>query len=56
MIKWDSIIKSCGDEEMAKEVMNDERHLANNPRQATFEDVLTMFEKIGEELRERRTA
>ncbi len=43
-------------EEMAKEVMDDERHLANNPRQATFEDVLTMFEKIEEELRERRAA
>jgi len=35
--------------EMAIEVMQDERHLGNNPVEVTFEDVLGMFEKIRKE-------
>ena len=31
---------------MTKEVMIDERHLANNPRKVTYEDVLSIFEQI----------
>ncbi len=38
-------------EEMAGEVMADERHLSNNPVQVTFGDVLGMFEKMRREFR-----
>ncbi len=43
-------------EEMTEEVMDDEKHLANNPREVTFEDVFHIFEKMEEELQERQTA
>ncbi len=33
-------------QEMAQEVMGDERHLANNPRNVTYEDVLKIFAQI----------
>lgn len=32
--------------EMAKEVMEDERHLSNNPREVEFKDVVEIYEKI----------
>lgn len=35
--------------EMAMEVMQDERHLGNNPVRVTFEDVLSIFEKMKNE-------
>jgi alcohol dehydrogenase class IV len=35
--------------EMAMEVMQDERHLGNNPVRVTFEDVLGIFEKMKNE-------
>lgn len=37
-------------QEMAKEVMDDERHLANNPREVASEDVLKIFERIKDSL------
>jgi alcohol dehydrogenase class IV len=40
--RWDT-------EEMAAEVMEDKRHLENNPVAATFADVLGIFEKIKNE-------
>ena len=40
-------------EDMVKEVMKDEKHLANNPRQVTYEDVLRIFEQIRNWLTER---
>ncbi len=42
-LKWNA---SWDIKEMTKEVMADQRHLANNPRQATYDDVFRMFEKI----------
>jgi alcohol dehydrogenase class IV len=35
--------------QMATEVMEDERHLGNNPVKVTFEDVLGIFEKMKKE-------
>jgi len=32
--------------EMAAVVMKDERHLSNNPRKVTFEDVVTIYKKV----------
>jgi alcohol dehydrogenase class IV len=32
--------------EMAKVVMKDKRHLANNPRKVTFEDVVAIYKKV----------
>lgn len=43
-------------EEMAEEVMDDKRHLANNPREVTFQNVVRIFEKIEQEFQERQTA
>jgi len=40
--RWDA-------DEMAAEVMEDARHLGNNPVEVTFEDVLGIFEKIRKE-------
>ena len=34
---------------MAMEVMQDERHLGNNPVEGTFKDVLGIFEKMKNE-------
>ena len=31
---------------MAREVMEDERHLSNNPREVEFEDIVEIYEKI----------
>lgn len=42
--------------DMTREVMDDERHLANNPREVTFEGVVRIFEKMKGELQERQTA
>jgi len=39
--------------EMAAIVMTDERHLANNPREVTLDDVLRIFERMKEEYQER---
>ena len=47
--KWDT---SWNIEEMAQEVMSDERHLANNPRNVTYRDVLQIFERIRDSLTE----
>jgi alcohol dehydrogenase class IV len=33
--------------EMATVVMRDKRHLANNPRKVTFEDVIAIYRKVG---------
>lgn len=35
-------------EEMAKVVMEDKKHLSNNPREVTYEDVVNIYEKIKE--------
>jgi len=32
--------------EMATVVMKDKRHLANNPRKVTFEDVVAIYSKV----------
>lgn len=49
--RWDS---DWDIEEMAKEVMGDEKHLGNNPREVAFEDILKIFREMKEELQERR--
>jgi len=36
-------------EEMAKIVMEDEKHLSNNPREVTFEDVVSIYKRVLEE-------
>ena len=36
--------------QMTTEVMEDERHLGNNPIRVTFKDVLGIFEKMKNEL------
>jgi alcohol dehydrogenase class IV len=41
-LRWDA-------HEMAAEVMEDKRHLGNNPVEVTFEDVLGIFEKMKNE-------
>jgi len=33
---------------MAKVVMEDERHLSNNPKKVTFEDVVRIYRDIAE--------
>ena len=35
-------------EEMARIVMEDKKHLSNNPREVTYEDVVNIYEKIKE--------
>ena len=35
-------------QEMAKIVMEDERHLSNNPKEVTFEDVVRIYQKVVE--------
>jgi len=35
--------------EMARTVMEDEKHLSNNPRPVTYEDVVSIYEKIRDE-------
>ncbi len=40
-------------EEMAKEVMDDKRHLASNPREVKFEDVIGIFENMKREFQKR---
>jgi alcohol dehydrogenase len=44
--RWDA-------HEMAMEVMQDERHLGNNPVEVTFEDILAIFEKMKNEFHKR---
>jgi len=44
--RWD---QTWDADEMAAEVMEDTRHLGNNPAEVTFEDVLGIFEKIKNE-------
>lgn len=41
--KWDA---EWDIQDMTKEVMDDKRHLANNPRRVTYEHVLKIFEQI----------
>ena len=36
-------------EEMAKVVMGDKKHLSNNPREVTYEDIVNIYEKIRSE-------
>lgn len=43
-------------EEMVKEVMEDERHLGNNPREVVFQDVLKIFGEMEEAFQERQMA
>lgn len=38
--------------EMAAVVMEDERHLSNNPREVTFDDVVRIYEEVAEGTRE----
>ena len=35
-------------EEMARVVMEDKKHLSNNPREVTYEDIVSIYEKIKE--------
>jgi len=42
-LKWEA---DWNIQEMAEEVMADKRHLANNPRQATYDDILRIFSKV----------
>ncbi len=42
-LRWDT---SWDIQEMVREVMDDERHLANNPRKVTNKDVFKIFERI----------
>ena len=44
--RWDP---SWDVNQMAAEVMEDKRHLGNNPVEVTFEDVLGIFEKMKNE-------
>ena len=37
-------------EEMARIVMEDKKHLSNNPREVTYEDVVNIYEKVGKGL------
>lgn len=41
--KWDA---KWDIQEMSREVMDDERHLSNNPRQVMYEDVLEIFRRM----------
>jgi alcohol dehydrogenase class IV len=36
-------------EEMARIVMEDKKHLSNNPRGVTYEDIVNIYEKIRSE-------
>jgi len=45
--KWDT---GWDIQEMVREVMGDERHLANNPRKVAREDILKIFERIKDSL------
>ena len=51
--RWDS---DWDIEKMAEEIMGDEKHLSNNPREVVFDNVFKMLEEIKEELQERRLA
>ena len=42
-LKWST---SWNIQEMAKEVMADKRHLENNPRQVTYQDILQILKKV----------
>ncbi len=33
---------------MARVVMEDERHLSNNPREVTFDDVVKIYQEVAE--------
>ena len=37
-------------EEMARIVMEDKKHLSNNPREVTYKDVVNIYEKVGKGL------
>jgi len=51
--RWDS---DWDIEKMAEEVMGDEKHLSNNPREVVFDNVFKMLQGIKEELQQRRLA